>query len=176
MINSLRNAGKQGGFTLIELSMVVAIIGIIAAIAMPYYRDYVEDAHAAEALAVYHGIVEEAQTMAQESGANVCEVPSLINGKTAPVVNAIRTMGATRLKDLNPKLWYPSASHFIAENTNTGTGGIRFTVQFGGVGAQQVLRIHRLALHFKKLGVFNRWVMDQRSVAAFSVYVGPCKP
>lgn len=176
MINSLRNAGKQGGFTIIELSMVVAIIGIIAAIAMPYYRDYVEDAHAAEALAVYHGIVEEAQTMAQESGGNICDLPGRINGVTSPVNTAIRAKGDARLKDLNPKLWYPNASHILVENTNTGTGGIRFTVQFGGVGAQQVLRIHRLALHFKKLGVFNRWVSDQRSLAAFSVYVGPCKP
>jgi hypothetical protein len=64
----------------------------------------------------------------------------------------------------------------LAETSNTGNGRVQFTVQFGGVGAQQVLRIHRLALHFKKMGVFNRWVSDQRSLAAFSVYVGSCKP
>ncbi len=46
---------RQQGFTLIELMIVVAIIGILAAIAIPAYENYVAKAQFTEAISLISG-------------------------------------------------------------------------------------------------------------------------
>jgi type IV pilus assembly protein PilA len=51
-INQIKNAK---GFTLIELMIVVAIIGILAAIALPAYQDFTKRGHVTEGLSLAAG-------------------------------------------------------------------------------------------------------------------------
>ena len=48
----MRIVRRQSGFTLIEIMMVVAIIGILASIAIPSYLDYMVRARVSESLAL----------------------------------------------------------------------------------------------------------------------------
>ena len=68
---------KQQGFTLIELMIVVAIIGILAAVALPAYQDYTVRAKVSEALVLASG----AKVTISENAANG---KALDAGFTAP--------------------------------------------------------------------------------------------
>lgn len=63
-----KNVSKQGGFTLIELMIVITIIGILASIAVPAYRDYTIRARVAECASLFGPLKTDTSLLYSETG------------------------------------------------------------------------------------------------------------
>ncbi|MGI2225695.1 pilin [Shewanella frigidimarina] len=103
-INQIRNAK---GFTLIELMIVVAIIGILAAIALPAYQDYTKKAKFSEVV-TYVGAARSAVELCfqTEADLSVCDagyrgIPAAVatgdykNLKTMGIIDGVITAAGT---------------------------------------------------------------------------------
>ena len=103
-------AQAQKGFTLIELMIVVAIIGILAAIALPAYQDYTIRAKVSEGLSLASGLKTAITETYQSRGPSGMECT---NTATCATIGAT-AMDATAL----------TGNQNVASVTSTGNGTI----------------------------------------------------
>ena len=96
----------QQGFTLIELMIVVAIIGILAAVALPAYQDYTKRAKLSEVILA-----------ASACRTTVTEVYQTNSAASLPVAGAWGCESST------------STSKYVAKIESDAVGGIRVTAQ-----------------------------------------------
>jgi type IV pilus assembly protein PilA len=93
----MKTTSLQKGFTLIELMIVIAIIGILAAIAVPQYQSYTNKAKFSEVVSATAPFKLAVELCAADTGAlTACgnsnatgEVPPAISGQTAGYVASV---------------------------------------------------------------------------------------
>lgn len=130
-----RYTKNQKGFTLVELMVVIAIIGILAAIAIPRFNDATESARGAKIQADLRTI-DSAVMMAVASGQVIVAVNNIANGNGAFItavranLSAVPTPGATVFR-VGINRYTNAANHYdisaagraTITATRTGVGG-----------------------------------------------------
>ncbi|MGD8109916.1 pilin [Vibrio sp. TRT 17S01] len=118
---------KQKGFTLIELMIVVAIIGVLSAVAIPAYQNYVQKTEVASASATLRGLLTNIDMYQQENGgtfpnnANLVGGTATMNSLGSIALAAVGTSGGTATFSFTEgSLKGKSASVRYSKNNTTG--------------------------------------------------------
>ena len=114
----------QQGFTLIELMIVVAIIGILAAIALPAYQDYTVRAKVSEVVLAASGMKVDIAEWYQTKGSLPLN-NSISIGTESKYVQSVRWNGSAILAEVRniPQITTAGAAIQLTAGTGANAGG-----------------------------------------------------